>query len=339
MKVLYGTHPEFLEHETGVHHPESSERLVVVSQAVDDPRFENEVIRFSPTLAPTRTLVAVHSARHLETLRHFCLMGGGEIDGDTTASPQSFEAARRAAGAGIDAIQRLQRGDADSAFLAVRPPGHHASQDTAMGFCLLNNIAISAKELTSMGQRVVIVDFDAHHGNGTQDIFYRDKQVMYVSTHQYPFFPGTGSIGEVGEGEGWGTTINIPLPPHTNGATTLLALNEIASARIAEFRPDWLLISAGFDAHRDDPLTDLNFQSGDYYLLTQWALKFVPPGRTIAFLEGGYDLTALKSSVTAMMAALTEGEAVLPPNLDRPDTDLVITLERLGKERKNKAHE
>jgi len=338
VKVLYETHPEFLEHETGVHHPESSDRLVAASVAVNDPRFEGQIIPISPPLAPNRALVAVHSPAHLERLRHFCLMGGGEIDSDTTASPQSFEAARRAAGAGIDAVQRLERGEADSAFLAVRPPGHHASENMAMGFCLLNNIAVTARDLASSGKRVLILDFDAHHGNGTQEIFYRDGQVLYVSTHQYPFFPGTGNVTDLGEGAGRGSTINIPLPSNANGATALLALQTIATGRIETFQPDWLLISAGFDAHQRDPLTDLNFESEDYYSLTKWALSFVPRGRTIAFLEGGYDLTALKDSLVCMMTALTDNTPDLRHAEAQPDTDLIAALARLRNESEARLH-
>ncbi|HEV8065099.1 MAG TPA: histone deacetylase, partial [Acidimicrobiales bacterium] len=229
---------------------------------------------------------------------------GGRIDADTAAVPQSYEAAMRAAGAGPDAVQRLDDGQATAAFLAVRPPGHHALAGAAMGFCLFNNIAVTAALLADRGEKVVVVDWDAHHGNGTQEIFYDRAEVLYVSLHQWPFYPGTGSPVETGTGPGLGTTLNIPLPAGTGGDVYRAAFDTLVEPVVERFEPSWVLISAGFDAHRDDPLCDLRLTAGDYADLTSRSLRLAPTARRIAFLEGGYDLAALRSSTGACVAAL-----------------------------------
>ncbi len=257
-------------------------------------------------------------------------MGGGPLDADTTVNDASFDAALLAAGAGLDAVQLLASEVADAAFLPLRPPGHHATSDTAMGFCLLNNVAIVARELTRRGERVLILDFDAHHGNGTEAIFREDPNVLYVSTHQYPLFPGTGRIGDVGVGRGVGTTINLPLPPRSTGLTARVALESIALPHVVDFHPTWALVSAGYDGHPADPLTELDFRSPDFAAFVALALDVVRPGRTIVFLEGGYDLEALEHGTAVTIATLLHervdcGEA---PSTD-VDHDLVATLARL----------
>nr|MBA3654554.1 histone deacetylase [Actinomycetota bacterium] len=216
----------------------------------------------------------------------------------------SWDAAVRAAGAGIDAVDRLDHGEGDAAFLAVRPPGHHALATRPMGFCLLNNVAVTAAHLAARGERVIVVDWDAHHGNGTQDIFYDDPCVAYVSLHQWPLYPGSGRMQDRGVGTGAGTTLNLPLPRGADGDTYRAALDDVLAPFAEWFAPTWVLISAGFDAHRADPLTDLGLTAGDYADLTARSAVLAPAGHCIAFLEGGYDLHALGLSGGACVAAL-----------------------------------
>ncbi len=194
------------------------------------------------------------------------------------------------------------------AFVVVRPPGHHALRDRAMGFCLLNNIAVAAAALTAVGERVLIVDWDVHHGNGTQAIFWDDPDVLYVSTHQWPLFPGSGSATEIGGPHARGLTVNIPLPPGTTGDVVRRAIDEVALPVVEEFAPTWVLVSAGFDAHRADPLAELALSSGDFAELATTVASLAPrPGRLVLFLEGGYDLEALRVSVAATVSALLGG--------------------------------
>ncbi|WP_298211415.1 histone deacetylase [Ferrimicrobium sp.] len=332
MTVLFGTHPEYLEHDTGLFHPESASRLETIASVVD--RFKDGIVSFQPSPASAASITSVHDGAHVAEIRQLCLMGGGPVDADTQVGYQSYDIALLAAGAGLDAIARLQRQEGDAAFVAVRPPGHHATSDTSMGFCLFNNIAVAAQRLLDQGERVLILDIDAHHGNGTQDIFYSQPSVLYVSIHQYPLYPGTGKVFEIGDGNAIGTTINIPLPPRTNGATALAALESIAAPSIRRFAPTWLLISAGFDGHKDDPLTDLGYSANDYHHLTRWALQFVPNGRTVAFLEGGYDLAALAESTAASIAALL-GISKPFDSADptgKVETELIATLARMREE-------
>lgn len=327
-RILYATHERFSEHDAGAWHPERAERLEVVRHAL--AHFEDAVTIFAPTPAPRTAIEAVHTPAHVEALERYCLMGGGPIDPDTSVSDASFEAAQLAAGAGLDAIERLRRDKADAAFLAVRPPGHHATTDQAMGFCLLNNVAIAAQALIDQGERVLVLDIDAHHGNGTAAIFEREPRVLYVSTHQYPLFPGTGRISEVGDGPGLGTTINLPLPPQTSGQTARALLETIALPAITAFNPTWAIVSAGYDAHRDDPLTELDFRAPDYAPLVTLARDAVPRGRLILALEGGYDLPALERSVTVTFATLLHAAVDVGegPSHD-VDHELVATLQRL----------
>jgi acetoin utilization deacetylase AcuC-like enzyme len=198
----------------------------------------------------------------------------------------------------------MRQGTGDAAFCAVRPPGHHASRSDAMGFCLVSNIAVVAAALADAGERVWIFDYDAHHGNGTQDVFYSDARVLFVSMHQWPLYPGTGRLAETGTGAGDGTTLNLPVPPGTTGDVYLRAFDEVIAPVVERFAPTWLLISAGFDGHRDDPIAELGLTSGDFTMLTRRALEHVPPGRRLAMLEGGYDLDALQACAAGVIGAL-----------------------------------
>jgi acetoin utilization deacetylase AcuC-like enzyme len=309
--VLIGTHPSFAAHDTGAGHPERAARLGAVARGVASAGVDDALVRFEPRLATREEVLGAHDERTVDVVERFCRAGGGHLDPDTVASPASFEAALRAAGAGIHASELLRGGEADAAFLALRPPGHHALADRPMGFCLFNNVAVTAASLTAGGERVAVLDWDAHHGNGTQAIFYDRPDVLYVSLHQYPFYPGTGALSEVGAGAGAGATVNVPLPAGAAGDSYRRAFDEVVVPAVEGFAPDWLLVSAGFDAHREDPLTMLGLSAGDFADLTALSARLVPPGRLIAFLEGGYDLVALEASVAACVAGLA-GERLYP---------------------------
>jgi acetoin utilization deacetylase AcuC-like enzyme len=302
--VLFATHARYLDHLAGGRHPERPARLDAVIAGVEAAGLGEALVPFAPRPATRAELERVHDASYVDRVDHFCREGGGRLDADTGASPESFDVALLAAGAGLDAVERLDRGEGNAAFCAVRPPGHHALADRAMGFCLFNNVAITAAALAERGERVLIVDFDAHHGNGTQDLFYDDPRVTYVSMHEWPLFPGTGALEDTGRGDAAGRTINFPFPAGTAGDAYLAAVDEVIAPHADAWRPTWLLISAGFDAHRLDPLTDMGLASGDYGLLTERLLALVGPRRVVGFLEGGYDLDALAASSGSCVAAL-----------------------------------
>jgi acetoin utilization deacetylase AcuC-like enzyme len=250
-------------------------------------------------------LERVHSPDYLRALEEFVADGGGDLDPDTPTSSGSWSSALHGAGAALAAIDALRAGHGTAAFVACRPPGHHATAGRAMGFCLVNNVAVAAGALRADGERVVILDWDVHHGNGTQDIFWDDPDVLYVSMHQWPCYPGTGKADEIGGPGALGLNVNIPLPPGATGDIAVRALDEVAAPVIEDFAPTWVLISAGFDAHRDDPLGGLAWSAGDYAVLTARAVAFAPAaGRVVAVLEGGYDLAALRHSVSATASAL-----------------------------------
>jgi len=305
--MLVVTDERFLDHVGGRRHPECPERLRAVWDGLDASGVADGIECRAAEPADTAALALVHEAGHLERLRAVDEAGGGACDPDTRMSAGSLDAALLAAGAGLQAVAALEAGRADHAFCAVRPPGHHATPDRAMGFCLLNNVAVTAASLADRGHRVAVVDIDAHHGNGTQDAFWADGRVLFVSCHQWPLYPGTGAVDEQGAGDGIGATINVPLPAGSAGDTYRAALDQVVQPALERFAPDWLLVSAGFDAHRADPLTDLGLTSGDYADLLARLVGAMPPGRTVLFLEGGYDLAALTDSTAATVSALLGG--------------------------------
>jgi acetoin utilization deacetylase AcuC-like enzyme len=296
--VLVVYDPIFLEHRAEGH-PERPERLTAIMPALATlPGLR----RLASRAATPAELELVHTAAHVERMRALSAAGGGLVDSDTYVTARTFEAARHAAGALLTAVDEIAAGRARNAFCAVRPPGHHATRDRAMGFCIFNQVAAAARyvQARTPWKKILIVDFDVHHGNGTQDIFYRDPSVFYLSVHRAPFYPGTGAASERGSG----TTLNLPFPPGTPRAE-ILGAYEAAVRRVGrEFGPDFVLVSAGFDAYRDDPIGGLGYEVDDYRRLMEVVVEVAPPGRVVSALEGGYNLDALGACVAAHLAPM-----------------------------------
>ena len=312
MSVLYVTHQRFADHDTGPCHPERPSRLIAVDEGIDRAGLREAVVPVTAVPAPDEVLEGVHPTSHRLAISNFSMTGGGYIDGDTHVGIHSWEAARLAAGAGIETIRRLELGEGSVGFCAIRPPGHHALSQQAMGFCLMNNVAVAAAHLADRGERVLVVDYDAHHGNGTQDIFWNDPRVFYVSLHEWPLFPGTGHLSEIGGEDARLTTMNFPLPAGATGDVYRRAIDDVIGPAVTEWDPTWLLLSAGFDGHRRDPITDLGLTSGDFADITRVLAELVPAGRLVIFLEGGYDLEALSLSTGSMLSALVDDGAYRP---------------------------
>src|SRR5437764_10568686 len=285
--LLFATDPACEQHDTGPGHPERARRLEAVLGGPEAAGLKDAVRFIEPREATTSELSRVHPVDYLEALERFCAAGGGDIDGDTRASIGSWRAGELAAGAGLAAIRLLRQGEGDAAFLAVRPPGHHALATRPMGFCIINNIAVVAAALAGEGERVLVLDWDAHHGNGTEAIFWDDPRVLYVSAHQYgSFYPGTGALDDVGGAGARGATLNLPFPAGTTGDIYLRALDEVVAPAVEDFAPTWVLVSAGYDGHRSDPLTDLGLSAGDFADIARRVTRFASgPGRLVLFRE------------------------------------------------------
>jgi acetoin utilization deacetylase AcuC-like enzyme len=305
MTTLLFTHSACLDHDPGNHHPESPSRLSAVLAALSEPRFHGLERRDAPAVT-IDDLLRVHPRHHVERILAAVPSAGHvAIDADTILSPASGRAALHAAGAVAAAVDAVVSNESDNAFCAVRPPGHHAEPERAMGFCLFNNIAVGALRARDVHglERIAVIDFDVHHGNGTQAVFETDERLFYASTHQYPCYPGTGAASETGVGN----IVNVPLRPLSGSGPFRRAFSERVLPAIDDFRPELMLISAGFDAHRSDPLAQLMLDESDYVWVTEKLVDLAfrhGHGRVVSSLEGGYDLPALGASVAAHVQVL-----------------------------------
>ncbi len=305
-------HPQYLEHDMGAGHPESPDRLRAIMRRLEHTGVLSRLVRINPAPASDEWITQVHAASYVETLkRRTPTSGRVSLDADTSMSAGSLAAAYLAAGGALAAADAIVAGSVEHAFCALRPPGHHAERDRAMGFCLFNNVAIAARYLQRRHAiaRVLIVDWDVHHGNGTQHTFNNDPTVLFFSTHQYPYYPGTGRATETGEGHGAGATINVPMDAGEGDDTYREVFQKVLMPAADAFQPDFVIVSAGFDAHKDDPLAGMGVTEEGYADLTRMVLSIARRhcrGRLLSCLEGGYHLQALSASVERHLLTLLD---------------------------------
>lgn len=303
-------HDEYLRHDTGSFHPENAKRLVAIMEKLKEKNFTEKLYKIEPRMATEEEIKYVHEDTYVKEVEEICNRGGGMLDPDTPVCRDSYKIALLSAGGALKAVEEVMSSNVRNAFALTRPPGHHATRDRGMGFCIFNNIAIVAEHLKRKYgfKRILIVDWDVHHGNGTQEIFFEDPSVLYFSTHQYPHYPGTGRVREVGEGEGKGFTINVPLPPGTNNKDYLYVMNKILVPIGMAFSPEFVLVSAGFDSHVGDPLASMSLTSDSFGLFTDKIRHIAEKksnGRVVILLEGGYNLKALSESVLFVFNSLS----------------------------------
>ncbi len=304
MRTAIIHHPIYEKHDTGFGHPETPERYRVIMDALKtDTKLWGDLIEITPEKAPQGIVQAAHTKEHFKRVENAFADGLDRLDADTIISMQSFDASLFAAGGACRAVDAVMKGEAKNAFVAVRPPGHHATAEHAMGFCLFNNVAVAARYAQNKYKeidRVAVIDWDVHHGNGTQGIFYTDPSVFFFSMHQYPWYPGTGSRGETGHGRGLGSTLNLPVKANTEARVQKQIFESALEDISRGFKPDLTMISAGFDAHLTDPLGQLKLEDRDFVSMTaslkQWADE-VCGGRIVSCLEGGYNLDTLGETV------------------------------------------
>jgi acetoin utilization deacetylase AcuC-like enzyme len=309
--------PVYLEHNTG-QHVENAARLVEIMRLLEETGLTAKLVSIPPRAASQDELAAVHAPGYISYVESFAHRGGGWLDADTVLSPGSYNAALHAAGGLIEAVDGVMRNKVASAFALVRPPGHHAIRGEAMGFCLFNNVAIAARHaLDSYGlERILIVDFDVHHGNGTQDAFYNDPHALYFSTHQYPFYPGSGRFDEIGAGPGEGYTVNVPLPGWCRDSDYVKVFEEVLIPAARRFNPELVLVSAGYDAHWNDLISGMQLSVTGFTQMVGTLKRLADElchGRIVFTLEGGYDLHALAASVRATFDVLLESPEIVDP--------------------------
>lgn len=304
-------HPDYLKHDTGIGHPERPDRLRMLVKHLLGTELWKKLHHLQPTAAAVEWLTTVHPEEHVKTIERRCRSGKTILDfGDTHVCKDSFDVALMAAGGVLLGIDQVMTGKLSCAFCAVRPPGHHAETQTVMGFCLFNNVAIGARyaQKTYGVERVAILDWDVHHGNGTQEIFYDDPTVLYISLHQYPYYPGSGAANETGIGKGEGFTLNCPMPAGSGWKEYDEAFRSSILPALHKFQPQLLLISAGFDAHKDDPLAHIQLTDDSFAEMTKMLREIATKycnGKIVSVLEGGYNLEALARSVERHLQELT----------------------------------
>jgi len=331
MSVGFVYHPIYLEHDTGMH-CETASRLTGIMSRLKNEGTMDKLVPLNAQAASIDQVARVHSPSYVSGIESFVKSGGGYLDGDTVASPASYEAALYAAGGVIAAVDAVMSGDVTYSFALVRPPGHHAVHSAAMGFCIFNNIAIAARDAITKHKldRVMIVDFDVHHGNGTQDAFYHDSDVLYFSTHQYPFYPGSGAVEEIGSGDGEGYTVDVPMPGGCGDAEYMRAFEEVLVPVTRRFKPQLILVSAGYDAHWADSIAGMQVSASGYTKMATILKNLADElcnSRLVFALEGGYNIEALAISVDATINVLLgspkSGDASGKPRRiwSPPDTD------------------
>ncbi len=302
--------PVFLEHETSQGHPECRQRLEVSIQHLKQQSWFDQLTQLSPRTADLKWIESVHSLDYIKRAEAACSSGNHFLDSmDVSICPESFNIAREATGAVLEMADKVINNDIDNGLALIRPPGHHAEQDQALGFCLFNNVAILAKYLQKQYQldKILILDWDVHHGNGSQHTFEADPSVLYISTHQYPFYPGMGAYSETGIHKGAGTTLNCPMPAGANDSDYELAFKDKILPKIDEFKPEAIIISAGFDAHKDDPLGQINLSAEFYAWMTERIMEKAEQyseKRIISVLEGGYNLDMLPICIEKHLSTL-----------------------------------
>jgi acetoin utilization deacetylase AcuC-like enzyme len=335
MRTGIVTDGRFLEHDTGRRHPECADRLRAIGRWLEANPIPDRV-PIDARDATIQELTRIHVPEHVERVEVSAHLPRYAFDADTPVSSRSFAAACRAAGGVLALVDAVMAGRIDNGFAFVRPPGHHAERDRAMGFCLFNNVALAAAHLRAAHglERVLVVDWDVHHGNGTQHAFYDDPHVLFVSSHQYPFYPGTGAAREVGAGEGEGFTLNLPFPAGYGDAQYVRAFLDVVEPVARRFEPQFILVSAGFDAHRRDPLAGMDMTEAGFACLARLLLRLsrdLCENRLVAVLEGGYDFEALARSVAAVLGEMSGAslhEAVMPPPGERVDVRLPLEVAR-----------